>query len=133
MIDGLLNGGEGWVHDRRSLGLNQARRLLAVQIYHLTTATEWKAAQEAGVYTGSTRDVTLEEEGFIHCSTAEQVEDVLHRWFSDVDDLVLLVIDTEALSSLWRMEQLDGADQPFPHIYGPLNVDAVVDVRPIRP
>ncbi|MGZ4467902.1 MAG: DUF952 domain-containing protein [Nocardioidaceae bacterium] len=100
-----------------------------MRIFHLTTPAEWEAAQEKGVYTLSTRGVTLAEEGYIHCSEQEQIEGVRKRSYADVPDVLILVIDTDKLASPWRTEQLSGADQPYPHIYGPLNLDAVVDVR----
>jgi glutathione S-transferase len=103
-----------------------------VQIFHVTTAGEWSAAREAGMYTLSTRDVGLAEEGFIHCSFREQVDGVRQRWYSDLSDIVVLVIETDRLTSPWKAEEVldsSGSEGPYPHIYGPLNLDAVVDVR----
>ncbi len=100
-----------------------------MRVFHLTTAEVWAAAQEAGVYTTSTRGRSLEQEGFVHCSEAHQVEGVRSSWFADVPDLVLLEVETDRLTSPWRTEQLDGADQPYPHVYGPLDLDAVVSVH----
>ena len=101
-----------------------------MQIFHLTTATEWVAARDAGMYTLSTRDRTLAQEGFIHCSFREQVDGVRQRWYSDLSDIVVLVIETDRLASPWKAEEASSSSEgPFPHIYGPLNLDAVVDVR----
>jgi uncharacterized protein (DUF952 family) len=77
----------------------------------------------------STRDLTLEQEGFIHCSaTMEQVEGVLSRYYADVDDeLVLLVIDPGLLDAPVRLEP--AGEEFFPHIYGPIQPSAVIDVR----
>ena len=50
-------------------------------------------------------------------------------WFADLDEIVLLEIDTELLTSPWRSEQLAGADEPYPHVYGPLDLEAVVAAR----
>jgi len=100
-----------------------------MRVFHLTTPEVWAAAQEAGVYTTSTRGRTLEQEGFIHCSEAHQVEGVRSFWFDDLDDLVVLEIETDLLTSPWRSEQLAGADEPYPHVYGPVDLAAVVDVR----
>lgn len=66
---------------------------------------------------------------YIDCSDETQVDGVLRRSFADLDNVVLLVIDTDLLTSPWRAEQLDGADQLYPHIYGPLNLNAVTEVR----
>ena len=101
-----------------------------MQIFHVTTAAEWTAAREAGMYTLSTRDRTLAQEDFIHCSFREQVDGVRQRWYSDLSDIVVLVIETDRLISPWKAEEVPGpSDGPYPHVYGPLNLDAVVDVR----
>jgi glutathione S-transferase len=104
-----------------------------MRIFHITTRDVWAQAQEDGSYTTSTRGVSLVDEGFIHCSGPHQVEGVRARSFADVEDAVLLEIETDLLTSPWRTEQLDGADQPYPHVYGPVDLAAVVDVRPLAP
>ena len=97
-------------------------------IYHLTTSPEWQAAQRAGEY----RPPSLEDEGFIHCSTDEQLQPVAERFFQGVPDVLVLWIDPERLSAqlLWEAPTAGDAfaGQRFPHIYGPLNLDAVVQV-----
>ena len=102
-----------------------------MRIFHLTTPEVWAAAQVAGSYTTTTRGLSLADEGYIHCSEAHQVEGVRSRFFDDLDDLVLLEVDTDLLTSPRRSEQLEGADQPYPHVYGPVDLAAVVDVRPL--
>jgi uncharacterized protein (DUF952 family) len=100
-------------------------------IFHLALASDWAAAQEVGDYRISSRGVTLEQEGFIHASRADQWEGVKQRYYSDVTDpLVLLVIDPDKLTSPLVVEEAPGTGETFPHIYGPLNLDAVVDQRP---
>jgi uncharacterized protein (DUF952 family) len=99
-------------------------------IYHITTAAEWAQAQRDGQYTKSTLDRTLAEEGFIHASQEAQVERVASAFYQGVPDLILLTIDTERVASPIRYEQVPGQDLPYPHIYGPLNLDAVIDTRP---
>ena len=103
-----------------------------MRIFHLTTPGVWAAAQEAGSYTQSTRDRTLAEEGYIHCSEEHQVEPVRARWYDGVPDLLLLEIDTDLLTSPWRNEQLADTDQAYPHVYGPLDLDAVVAAGPYQ-
>lgn len=100
-----------------------------MRIFHLTASDVWAQAQEVGVWTTSTRGRSLDEEGFIHCSERHQVEGVRSRWFAGVDDLVMLEIETDRLTSPWRSEQLEGADQPYPHVYGPVDLDSVVAVH----
>jgi len=97
------------------------------RIFHIALPDEWAAAQDAGEYTRSTRGVTLQQEGFIHCSSAEQVEPVRAAFYADLSDLLLLTIETERLTSPWQYDEVPGGEA-FPHIYGPLNLDAVVDV-----
>ena len=101
-------------------------------IYHIAEATHWEQAQRAGEYTMSTRGRTLAEEGFIHAATAEQVPLVAGAYYRDAPDLVLLVIDTERVRPELRYEQVPGQPNPYPHIYGPLNTDAVIETRPFQ-
>jgi glutathione S-transferase len=100
------------------------------RIFHVTRAVDWQLAQARGTYRMSTRDRTLEEEGFIHCSYANQVARVAATYFRDVDGLVVLVIDPHRVTAEIR-DETSGGDERFPHIYGPLNLDAVTEVRPL--
>ena len=98
-------------------------------IHHIALQSDWDQARLTGAYTTSTLGRTLEDEGFIHASRLEQVKQVSDAFYSTVrDPLVLLDIDTDRLSSPWREDQV--GDDTFPHIYGPLNPDAVVAERP---
>jgi uncharacterized protein (DUF952 family) len=95
-------------------------------IFHIAERRDWEAAREAGVYEISTRDRTLAEVGFIHASRDEdQARTVQRAFYADLDDLVLLVVDTEGLDV--RDEPV--GDDVFPHIYGPIPIGAVVEVR----
>jgi uncharacterized protein (DUF952 family) len=100
-------------------------------ILHIAFADQWAAAQQAGSYRWSTRGKSLDDGAtFIHASRPEQVAMVANFAYDDVQEpLCLLVIDTERLISALCDEDLDGIGISFPHIYGPLNLDAVVDVR----
>jgi uncharacterized protein (DUF952 family) len=100
-------------------------------IFHVTRADDWRAAQASGTYRYSTRDRTLEEEGFIHCSYAHQVRHVVTTYFRDVDGLLVLVIDPQRVNSEIRVESA-GGEEHFPHIYGPLNLDAVIETREVE-
>jgi glutathione S-transferase len=97
-------------------------------IFHITGRSDWEAARLAGVYTVSTRGKTLAEVGYIHCGFHHQELRVAEFLFADADDLVLLAIDEAALEAEVRVENLEGGSELFPHIYGPLNLDAVVAV-----
>jgi len=96
-------------------------------IYHVTTQPEWLIAQQQGFYTAP----SLEAEGFIHCSKAEQVEGVLHRYFKGKNNLIRLVIDTDKVAAPFQYEVAPSVNQEFPHIYGPINLDAVIAIEKI--
>jgi uncharacterized protein (DUF952 family) len=102
------------------------------RIYHIAVRADWERALTDGVYTRSSVDKTLAEEGFIHASTAAQVPVVAAAYYRDAPDLVLLVIDTERVGPELRYEQVPGQPDPYPHIYGPLNLDAVLETRPFQ-
>ena len=102
-----------------------------MRIFHLATVPAWDAAQAAGSYTVSTIGLDLADVGFIHCSQAEQLAGVHDRFYRDVTDpLVLLTIDTDLLTAPWQLDDVPGQALPFPHVYGPLDLDAVVATGP---
>jgi len=101
-----------------------------VTVLHLAEAPHWQEALSTGEYRWSTLGRTLEEEGFIHCSTPEQVAGVLERYYASyAANLVLLTIDTERLTSPWQVDPV--GDDTFPHVYGPINASAVVHAEPL--
>jgi uncharacterized protein (DUF952 family) len=95
-------------------------------IYHITTNANWNNAREIGVYTVP----SLKEEGFIHCSQENQLADVKQRYFEGRNDLLLLSIDTDSLTSPFIFEWSPSVQDTFPHVYGPINIDAVIKVSP---
>ena len=102
-------------------------------LYHIATAPDWDQAQQDGQYRTSTRGRSLSEEGFIHASTAAQVLPVANAVYQDEQqDLVLLVLDPGLIAAEIRREPVPGWADPFPHVYGPLNVDAVVRAVPLE-
>ena len=92
-------------------------------LYHLVDRGAWEAARAAGVY----RPPSLASEGFIHLSTAEQWPRTRERFYADATELLLLEIDETLLAGDVRYERADGED--FPHLYGVLDIEAVVSVR----
>jgi uncharacterized protein (DUF952 family) len=98
-------------------------------IFHIAERPLWEAARDAGgPYEMSTRGLTLADVGFIHAARDEaQVRTVQRAFYADLDDLVLLVVDPTGLDV--RDEPVD--DDVFPHIYGPVPLDAVIEVRPL--
>ena len=102
-------------------------------ILHITTRAAWESARRASEVRTSTRDRSLEKEGFIHCSSDDQVLGVANAFYADVEEpLVLLRIAVEHVQVPVRWESLDGGEESFPHVYGPVPVDAVVSVSPLR-
>jgi len=101
-------------------------------IFHITTHADWEAAQVKGEYIVE----SLQTEGFIHCSTLAQVLPVADKYYKGQNGLVLLMIEPTLLSSDLKWEDPSGGAPPpgvpegdmFPHIYGPINLDAVVNV-----
>ena len=99
-------------------------------IFHIADVDDWAAALVAGDYRVSTRGVSLADEGFIHASRGSQVEGVRAAFYADPSlRLVLLEIDPARLDVELRLEVPPGADEAFPHIYGPLRTGAVVATR----
>ncbi len=98
-------------------------------ILHITDRESWEQALGAGAY----QPPGFAEEGFIHCSTLQQVIAVADRVFRGQAGLVLLCIEPERLKAGLRFENLDGGPDLFPHIYGPLNLDAVTGVLDFPP
>lgn len=102
---------------------------MSAWIVHITSRSAWRAAQAAGAYTAD----SLRQQGFIHGSRPSQVLRVANNWFRGQDDLVLLVIAPERLTADLKWEAgVDAPAETFPHIYGPLNLEAVVDVLPFE-
>ncbi len=96
-------------------------------IYHIVTNRDWPVS--AGAYRGD----TLKSEGFIHCSTADQLIPVANRFFRGRRDLTVLVIDEARVRPKIIYENLEGGTEPFPHIYGPLDADAVIGGFALKP
>lgn len=96
-------------------------------IYHITSSAEWENAKPTGAYASA----SLALEGFNHCCTESQVEGVLLRYFQGKSDLVKLTIDTEKLTSQLVYDWSPSIQDTFPHIYGPINLDAVIGVEKI--
>jgi uncharacterized protein (DUF952 family) len=102
-------------------------------IYHLALAGEWEEARAGGRgYRRSTLGRSLEDEGFVHCSFGHQVRPTAERFYAGRDDVVVLVVDPGRLIAPVKVEPASdqaGADvERFPHVYGPLDLDAVVDI-----
>jgi uncharacterized protein (DUF952 family) len=96
-------------------------------IYHVTTRAAWNAAVAKGFYEAD----SLHTEGYIHNSTIEQVPGVLERYYKGGTDLILLHIEEALLEAPLKYELAPSVNEMFPHIFGPLNLNAVVKTEPI--
>lgn len=96
-------------------------------VYKIAPRPLWEAAQAAGVFAGAPVDLA---DGFIHLSTGAQARETAARHFAGQDDLLLVAVDPAALGEALRWEPSRGGAL-FPHLYGPLPLDAVVSVAPL--
>jgi len=93
-------------------------------IYHIGYKKDWVDSKQTGEY----KTESLDKESFIHCSPLEKLEESANNFFKGQTDLVILCIDESKVTSIIVSEDLYNANFKFPHIYGKLNVDAVLRV-----
>ena len=94
-------------------------------IFHVVTQTNWQQAVQQGFYEAD----SLATEGFIHTSKAEQVAGVLDRYYKGETNLLLLQIDETKLTAPLKYELAPSVNEEFPHIFGRLNLEAVIKVE----
>jgi len=92
-------------------------------IYHIAHKKDWQAALSNDTY----QTDSLETEGFIHCSPKEKIFEIANNFYKGQNGLVLLVIDESKVKAKIIREDLYNHNFEFPHIYGELNLDAVID------
>jgi uncharacterized protein (DUF952 family) len=99
-----------------------------MQIYHILLPETWERVRGNSFYEAE----SLSTEGFIHCSYEDQLEGVLGRYYADAEEVVILTLDANRLTSPLVSEPSTN-NEPYPHIYGPINFDAVVEAvtRPV--
>jgi chorismate synthase len=102
-------------------------RRLYPHFYHVTKKANWEKALQDGFYTAP----SLESEGFIHNSKAGQVAGVLERYYKNETNLVKLTIDPSKLKSELKYELAPSVNEWFPHVFGPINIEAVVAMEEI--
>lgn len=93
-------------------------------IYHVTTKQDWELAIKKGFFD----EPSLYTEGFIHNSTEAQVSGVLQRYYLGKSDLLLMHIDESKLDSELKYELAPSVNELFPHVFGKINLDAVVKI-----
>jgi uncharacterized protein (DUF952 family) len=98
-----------------------------MMILHITKREDWEQAKQAGIYRGD----PLDSEGFIHCSTFQQIVKTANRFFYNQTGLVILCIESDKVKAEIKYENVE--NQYFPHIYGALNIDAVIQVVEFEP
>ncbi|GAB1158653.1 MULTISPECIES: DUF952 domain-containing protein [Paenibacillus] len=98
-------------------------------IYSIISQSVWEQVSKESVYAPD----SLETDGFIHCSTKEQIPWVAAQYYAGRTDLLLLGIDEKTLKPELVYEDLYELNELFPHIYGELNLDAVKKVIPFPP
>jgi uncharacterized protein (DUF952 family) len=98
------------------------------ELFHLVRRDEWARAEAAGRYAPA----SLDAEGFIHLSTARQLPRTAARFFAGQGDLLVVTVRADLLTAPLRFDPVDTDDgrEAFPHLYGPLNLDAVIAVTP---
>lgn len=99
------------------------------RIFHITKRQDWERAQLEGSY----EPPSLASEGFIHCSTGDQVIRTANRLFRGQSGLVLLEVDTRQVKAEIKYENCEGGEEAFPHIYGRLDLKSVTHVMPFEP
>jgi uncharacterized protein (DUF952 family) len=98
-------------------------------IFHIVEKNTWKGVEKSGEYTPE----SIEQEGFIHCSTGQKINDTANRIFKNKRHLFLLIIDTKRVEAPIKYEEDSAQNESYPHIYGPLNTNAVLDKISLNP
>lgn len=97
-------------------------------IIHIIEQDKWEVIRHQPVLLGQ----AFADFGFVHCCFEEQVHQVIQQWFPKENSLLAVEIDTEKLSSPLVLENLEGGEEKFPHIYGPINRDAIIGWRTLK-
>lgn len=98
--------------------------MASMLVYHIVLPEVWDEAKTRTFYEAD----SLDSEGFIHCSYADQLDGVIDRYYAEAGKIVILSIDTDKLTSTLVSEPSTGGE-PYPHIYGQINTDSIVGVE----
>ena len=108
--------------------MDDGRPIDAGVLVHLTTPEAWAAAQASGALAPP----SLEAEGFVHLCRPDQLPGVVDRYYRHLDEAVVVVVDPARLAAEVRWEPGPTGER-FPHLYGPLPVDAAQAEAVVRP
>ena len=95
-------------------------------IFHIAHLSDFQDRQPDDDY----RCASLTQEGFIHCCDKGQLAGVVSRYYKDIDDVTLLLLDADKIKPALIHENTVGGSELFPHIYGPINADAIIEALP---
>ncbi|MFK7852965.1 MAG: DUF952 domain-containing protein [Granulosicoccus sp.] len=95
-------------------------------IYHIARSPDLQKRLSTDDY----RCASLKDEGFIHCCDQHQLAGVVNRYYQGVDELDLLMIDVDKLSCALIHENTVGGSELFPHVYGPIDASAIIEIIP---
>lgn len=108
-------------------GIGHKAGLAVTHIYKIVSRSDWRTAEASGVFSGAAIDLA---DGFIHFSTAEQVEETAAKYFAGQTDLLLIAVNAAKLGEALKWEASRGGAL-FPHLYAPLSFEAVARVDPL--
>ncbi|QYR21276.1 DUF952 domain-containing protein [Paenibacillus sp. sptzw28] len=100
-----------------------------MKITHITTKEKWEEARTKGYYDHE----SIEKEGFIHCSSPQQVLKVANKLYKGQEKLLLLLIEESMVKSNIIWEDLYNLNELYPHIYGVINIEAVINTYDFKP
>jgi uncharacterized protein (DUF952 family) len=96
-------------------------------LFHIMATLDWERVRGGSLYTPA----TFEQDGFIHLCMKDQIAGVIEQYYREAVNLIALCIEPKRLQAELRYENLLGGDELFPHLYGPLNLDAVLEAVPV--
>ncbi len=99
-----------------------------MELHHVLTQAAWNAALPSGLY----EPPELARDGFLHCCTPEQLAFVLERHFAGATGLAVIAFETDSVTAELRWVESEPGQPAFPHLYGPIPLTAVLEVREVQ-
>lgn len=97
-------------------------------LFKILTPKQWEDFQLSGIFKGSPLDI---QDGYLHCSTSQQYQKVRRKFFANELEVILLHLDVKKISAPIKWETSPSSGEAYPHIYGNLLLDAVIDAEKI--